>query len=385
MASTSRMRGTFSRTHASAVSRQAARIGSAAFLLPSTVTTPAERAAALHDQRRHQPNSPTRTISSSSSTPKRVATASRISRSGVATSRALAPPSLTTKFACTGETRAAPHAAPLSPAASTRAPAEARHALRAARTRVRVGVLEDAARARQRQRLGALAKRERAPRLRRAAPPGRPARRGSRPRARPRGCAAAGSGRSRTPSRRPGPRARRRRGRHAHRDHDLGDDLPLEVGVAVDGAADRARRARPRREAGEAVADRVAHQAVHGDAGLGPDAVGRGRRDGAAVPAHHQAAHAQVADEQVRTAPEPLTRRRPPVSRAAASPAPRRRCEPRPGDRPGPPMRSVVNGASGAFVRTRSGPSRAPRAAARSTRRCYRRRPSAAEARLDQA
>ncbi len=37
---TSRMRGTFSSTHGSRVSRHAARIGSAAFLLPSTVTTP---------------------------------------------------------------------------------------------------------------------------------------------------------------------------------------------------------------------------------------------------------------------------------------------------------------------------------------------------------
>ena len=50
MASTSRMRGAFSSTHSSVVRRHAARIGSAAFLLPSTSTTPGQPVAAFDDQ-----------------------------------------------------------------------------------------------------------------------------------------------------------------------------------------------------------------------------------------------------------------------------------------------------------------------------------------------
>ena len=50
----------------------------------------------------------------------------------VATSRAVAPPSLTTKFACTVETRAAPHEAPFSPASVHERAGREGHALRAA-------------------------------------------------------------------------------------------------------------------------------------------------------------------------------------------------------------------------------------------------------------
>ena len=48
--STSRMRGTFGRTTGSSVSRHAARIGSAPFLLPAARIRPGERVAALDDE-----------------------------------------------------------------------------------------------------------------------------------------------------------------------------------------------------------------------------------------------------------------------------------------------------------------------------------------------
>ena len=47
------------------------------------------------------------------------------------------------------------------------------------------------------------------------------------------------------------------------------------MGVAVDRAADRARRSCPRFEARQAAPDRPAHQAVDRDAGFGADAVRR--------------------------------------------------------------------------------------------------------------
>ena len=53
-ASVSRIRGTRCRSSSSSVSRQAARIGSAAFLLPATVSSPGERLAALDDEFLHR-------------------------------------------------------------------------------------------------------------------------------------------------------------------------------------------------------------------------------------------------------------------------------------------------------------------------------------------
>ena len=75
--------------------------------------------------------------------------------------------------------------------------------------------------------------------------------------------------------------------------------------VAVDGAPHGARRAGPLGEAGEAVADRVTDEAVQGDPGLGPDAVGGERLDAPAMPAHDQAPDAGVTDQDVRAPAEP--------------------------------------------------------------------------------
>ena len=52
-ASMSRIRGTLWRRTSSSVSRQAARIGSAAFLLPAALTSPRERRASLDHELLH--------------------------------------------------------------------------------------------------------------------------------------------------------------------------------------------------------------------------------------------------------------------------------------------------------------------------------------------
>ena len=75
--------------------------------------------------------------------------------------------------------------------------------------------------------------------------------------------------------------------------------------VPVERPAHRPRRPRPLGEAGEAVGDRVAHEAVHRHPGLGPHAVRRDEVDPAPVEARDQAADAAVADEDVRAPSQP--------------------------------------------------------------------------------
>ena len=123
----------------------------------------------------------------------------------------------------------------------------------------------------------------------------------------PHRCPAAGCGRSRTPSRcrgSVGDRRRRRASAHAR------DELAMirrrsKCALPWMRAADRARRAGPRLEAGQAVPDRPAHEAVDRDAGVGAHAV---RRPSASIVAaarpHDQAADAGVGDEHVRAAAE---------------------------------------------------------------------------------
>src|SRR5207245_4752042 len=76
-----------------------------------------------HPQPARHP-APTMRISDSSSIPNRWRTASRISATKASTSSAVAPPILTMKLACLGETWAPPIRRPLRPAASIKRPAE---------------------------------------------------------------------------------------------------------------------------------------------------------------------------------------------------------------------------------------------------------------------
>ena len=184
------------------------------------------------------------------------------------------PPSLTTKFACTVETRAAPHAAPFRPARSTSAPAE-QGTPSGRRTVAGSGFWKTQP---------ALGRASGCVRLRKASDARATARSASgspgahaegRRAARPRRCAAGGCGRSRTPSRRRRARGRRRRARPPPpRRRSRRSSRPWKCALPWTAPPDRAGRARPLGEAGEAVADRVAHEAVHRDAGLGADAVG---------------------------------------------------------------------------------------------------------------
>ena len=311
--STSRIRGTLLMTHSSSLRRQAAISGSAEFLLPSTATVPDSRRPPSILKVAISPppasragtgcSNPIETISSRKRTPYCAHTSCLQRSISARMSAALAPASLTMKLACVGDTRAPPLRAPFSPARSTSAPAEQGMSVRHPLAR-RIRILEDAAGTRQRQRLRALAVRQRVPGdgtqvLGLAA--GRP---GSPPRRRPRASGAAGCSRRRTPL----------PARHVvdlaiavHQAdlHDvLADVAPAEVRVAVNGAADRARRAGPRLQSGQAVRDRPAHESVDGEACIRANRVRSDLLHVSAAQPHHQAVDSRVGDEQVRAAAE---------------------------------------------------------------------------------
>ena len=117
--STSRMRGTFVSTHSSSVSRHAASSGSAAFLLPSTVDPARQPLAAFNHQCGHAVQTPRsvaqlarthRDRRSPRAARRRTARARRARHRSTSArmSAAVAPPSLTMKLACVGDTRAPP-------------------------------------------------------------------------------------------------------------------------------------------------------------------------------------------------------------------------------------------------------------------------------------
>ena len=214
---------------------------------------------------------PRYTISSRSSTPNAFADARACTaRSDARMSAAVAPPSLTMKLPCVGETRAPPSTRALQPGAIDERAGRPRDA----RPAPRRAPAPDSERCSRRSASRAAASACETPATRarsRAAPPGSPSvdaevgRRGG-----PRASAAGGCGRSRTPSRR---LARQTissvaRGRASRVVDELADEPAAEVRVAEDRAADRARRAGPRFEAGHAVADRPPHEAVDRHAGV---------------------------------------------------------------------------------------------------------------------
>ncbi len=136
--STSLMRGTLWSTHSSVVSRQADRSGSAAFLLPSTETAPDRRRPPSMSSvdimriaecaKRGRPNGANirqgRRFPRAARRRNGRRTSLRHRSMSARISAAVAPPSLTMKLACAGETRAPPTDAPLRPARSTSAPAD---------------------------------------------------------------------------------------------------------------------------------------------------------------------------------------------------------------------------------------------------------------------
>ncbi len=171
-------------------------------------------------------------------------------------------------------------------------------------------------------------------------------------------CDAGGCSRSRTPSRRPArPDAPAAVDRACALVDQLADQPPLKVRVAVDRAADRARRSGPGLEAGDAAVDRPAHQAVDRDAGIGADArlvqPPRPRRRGSGSPvraARRRRQHVRAAAEH--------RHRQTGIARDGSSDASDlvARIEPATSQSAGPPTLKVVNGASGASRWTRSAP-----------------------------
>ena len=123
--STSPIRGTLVRTHSSSVSRQAARIGSAAFLLPSTATRPSSRcppsmssvdiSPVLSSEIPHRgsASNPTKIGSGRNHIPKRSPTPCLTARASRNTSAAVAPPRFTSASGCFVEMPTAPSAWPL--------------------------------------------------------------------------------------------------------------------------------------------------------------------------------------------------------------------------------------------------------------------------------
>ena len=76
------------------------------------------------------------------------------------------------------------------------------------------------------------------------------------------------------------------------------------MGVAVNGAADRARRAGPRLQSGQAVRDRPAHESVDGETCIRANRVRRDLLHVSAAQSHHQALHSGVGNEQIRATAE---------------------------------------------------------------------------------
>ena len=144
--------------------------------------------------------------------------------------------------------------------------------------------------------------------------------------------------------------------------------------VAEDRAADRPRRARPGFEAGAAVSDRPAHQAVDRHRGVGPDCARR--RPACTSPPRGRITSPRtprVGDQHVRSAAEHRrpARRASRASFSAATISSLLRVST--SQSAGPPTRNVVSGASGTFAphalrrrmpacaARRRSPSRAPR------------------------
>ena len=202
------------------------------------------------------------------------------------------------------------------------------------------------------ERLRPLPERQRLARDRRAARSARRGRPGSRPTARAPASAAAGCSRSRTPSRAARRRRRPLRRRVAtsrHADDQLADQPPAKVRVAVNRAADRARRAGPGLEPGDAVADRPAHQAVDRDAAVGAN---RDRRRPAATsPPCTRITRPRTPASATSTfepPPSTVTGSAGVARDASAALDLARACAARTSQSAGPPTLNVVNGASGA-------------------------------------
>ena len=113
-----------------------------------------------------------------------------------------------------------------------------------------------------------------------------------------------------------------------HALHDVADVGGSPMGIAVDGAAHRPRGAGPGLEAGAAVRDCPAHQAVDRHAGIGADEIASDHVDPAAARTDDQTGHAAIGHEHVRSAAEHGDRHavgmgrrggRPPASRRRAA------------------------------------------------------------------
>ena len=258
-------------------------------------------------------------------------------------------PSLTMKLACVGDTRApAPARALQSGAIDQRAgrPGNVRRHPLARRIRI----LEDAAGARQRQRLRALAVRQRLARDGTQLLGLAGCRPGNPPRPRPRPSGAAGCSRRRTPF-----AGAARRGPHRPRstrrtcDDVLADVAPPEMRVAVDGAADRARRAGPCLQARQAVGDRPAHESVDREARIRANRI---RSDLLDVPSPRSRTTSPLtpASAMRRFEPPPRTVTGDAVRARDANRVAATRCELSTLNRnsAGPPTLKVVSGASGA-------------------------------------
>ena len=208
------------------------------------------------------------------------------------TSLALAPPSLTMKLACVVDTRARPARASLSPARSTRAPGGPRNAVRHV-VACRIGILKNAPGAGRFERLRSFAEGER---LARRCPQGLRL---------PVSDLEVGRNHDLTRAMQPAVVVAELHRRHRHvvdrsverqecdAIDELADQSSPEVRVAMDRPAYRPRRAGPRLETGDAMADRPAHQAVDCHAAIGTNRSSVDTSDVAAVDANDESPEAR--------------------------------------------------------------------------------------------